>query len=276
MKTYVIATAHLEYRDVRFPSGSVVIDPWRMIPPQEGVNVRSLGRNRPPLISLLVPSRGRPKGFAQMIESARATATYPEHMEIVCYLDIDDPGRFSYPNPHGRNQNGLRYLYGERIVLSAMWNACYDTAKGEILMHCGDDIRFLTDGWDVLVRDTFAAVGDKILFVYGDDLGPNGQIFGTHGFLHRRWVETVGYFVPPLFSSDWNDVWLNEVAQAIDRHQFLPMQMEHLHPYFGKGEYDLTHQEREARGTRDRVVELYESTRDQRLEDARKLKAVMA
>ena len=46
---------------------------------------------------------------------------------------------------------------------------------------------------------------------------PRRKNFLTHGFLHRNWVETVGYFVPPYFSSDFNDTWLNEVADMIGR-----------------------------------------------------------
>ena len=65
-------------------------------------------------------------------------------------------------------------------------------------MHCGDDLTFDTPGWDGVVREAFEQTPDKILFAYGNDLGPHGETFGTHGFVHRRWVETLGYFVPPL------------------------------------------------------------------------------
>lgn len=272
-KVYVIATAHPEYRDWNFHPGDVVIDPWRMVAPKEGVTLMSLGRHRPETISLLVPSRGRPDGLAAMMDTAIATAIYPRQLEFVVYLDEDDPKLDEYRRA---GDERTLVIIGDRIVLSEMWNTCYAESTGQIVMHCGDDIRFLTDGWDQMVREEFDKTPDKILFVYGNDLGPNGEVFGTHGFVHRRWVETVGYFVPPYFSSDWNDVWLNEVANAIGRCRLLPFDTEHLHPYFGKGEYDLTHQEREDRGKRDKVVEQYEATKGERERDARVLRAAMS
>jgi len=43
---WVICTRHPEYADLRFPRGSVVIDPFRYIPDQEGVEIIGIGRGR--------------------------------------------------------------------------------------------------------------------------------------------------------------------------------------------------------------------------------------
>ena len=196
---------------------------------------------------------------------------YPRAIEVITYVDSDDP----YYGDYFNMREAAYVISGERILLSEAWNECFVRATGNILMHAGDDIRFLTEGWDVIVRNAFAGFPDKILFAYGDDLGPNGRTFGTHGFVHRRWVETIGYFVPPLFSSDWNDVWLNEVAEMIGRKIALPIVTEHLHYTFGKAERDQTHADREERGARDDVVNLFKQTRSARVEDAEKLRAVM-
>lgn len=271
MRTYFIATKHSEYADRAFPKGSTVIDPWRYIPDQPGVMVKRIGENKPTLISILVPSRGRPDEFSRMVTSCLDTAIHKRFVEIVAYVDADDPVRDMYP---ARPQ--LRYVYGDRIVLSEMWNECYRKASGEIFMHCGDDIVFRTSGWDVVVREAFASSEDKILLVHGDDCSPNTDALATHGFLHRRWVETVGYFVPPLFSSDWNDVWLTEVADMIGRRVKVPIVTEHMHYAFGKAERDLNTDEREERGRRDNVVEIFQSTAKERRSDAAKLREVMA
>ena len=42
---YFIGTRHERYLGIRFPKGSVVIDPFRYIEPQEGVTIIPLGRN---------------------------------------------------------------------------------------------------------------------------------------------------------------------------------------------------------------------------------------
>lgn len=273
-KTYVITTAHGVYREREFKPGDVVIDPWRMIPDQEGVAVHRLGENKPAMISVLVPSRGRPEMFERMYRTLTETATYPRSIEVVAYLDEDDVTKSEYPT---EGSVKIVYVNGERILLSEAWNSAYGWAKGEILMHCGDDLTFNTPGWDQRVREEFAKLPDRIGLVFGDDLSTNFPDLATHGFIHRRWVEAVGYFLPPLFSSDWNDVWISEVAKSIDR--MIPMPdviIEHWHYTFGKAERDQTHAEREERGARDDVVNLFKKTAKDRKSDAAKLKAVMA
>lgn len=43
---YFIGTEHSRYADYKFPEGSVVIDPFGLIPEQEGVTIRALGRKK--------------------------------------------------------------------------------------------------------------------------------------------------------------------------------------------------------------------------------------
>ena len=42
---FLIGTKHPQFQTFSFPVGSVVIDPWRYIPEQEGVEVISLGKD---------------------------------------------------------------------------------------------------------------------------------------------------------------------------------------------------------------------------------------
>lgn len=220
------------------------------------------------MISILCPSRGRPDSLGEMVATAFATAERPAKVDIVLRLDADDPRLHEYPN-----LSGVTYLTGPRTLLSQCWNQAAEAARGDILMHAGDDIRFRTPGWDRAVTDAFPP--DRIAFVHGRD-GIHDQALGTHGFVHRRWVEAVGYFVPPLFSSDFNDTWLNDVAERIGRRVFLPeVFTEHLHPSVGKAVWDVTHRERLERHAADDVEGLYAGTEHLRVRDAEALRAVM-
>ncbi len=217
------------------------------------------------MFSVLTPTRGRPQNMRQLVESARETST--SDVEFVFYIDDDDTGSIEVAKALG-----VEYVVGPRIVLSQMWNKCYEKSTGDILMHCGDDIIFQTKGWDNLVESAFNEYPDKIVFVYGRD-GYSPDTFGTHGFLHRNWVETVGYFVPPYFSSDYNDTWLNDVSEMIGRKRFIPeLYTEHMHPINGKAEWDNTHQERIERHSRDNVAQIYADKLTDRLRDADKLR----
>lgn len=221
-------------------------------------------------IALLLPTRKRPDNLIRFYESVANTADDPENIEIIVYIDEDDA---SYDKIKLQD---LKKVRGPRIVLSEMWNKCYEKSKADILGHMGDDIIFQTKGWDTVVRSTFDEYDDKIVFLYGDDGGPHTD-FGTHGFIHRKWAEAVGYFVPPYFSSDYNDTWLNDVAKLIGRHRRIDIFTEHMHPAFNKAELDITHQERLTRHRNDHVDELYRSEKmyNERENDADKLRRTM-
>ena len=228
-------------------------------------------------ISILCPTRNRLKFVFDMIVTALDTAKYPELIEFVLYVDDDDN---SYTTLGNRVSNlyddefikNIKIIKGKRIVLSEMWNTCYENSDSDIFMHCGDDIRFRTENWDKKIIDKFNSIPDKIAFLYGDDgTGATKNAFGTHGFLHKNWINTLGYFVPPYFSSDFNDTWLNEVGHLINRHFFVDIYTEHMHPIVGKHTWDQTHKERLERGKQDNVLELYKSMEDERIKDSQKL-----
>jgi len=193
------------------------------------------------MISVLCPTRGRPRSVLRLLQSLRRTAV--ADVEAIFYLDEDDPELQQAADVIHADEHSM-VVIGPRIVLSKCWNRCWDEATGDIGMQCGDDIRFRTPGWDAQVEAVFRLYTDRILLAHGDDGFQHGAL-ATHGFLHRRWVETVGEFVPGIFTSDFNDTWLTEVADALGRRAYLPdVVTEHLHPAAGKGEWDRTHRER--------------------------------
>lgn len=226
------------------------------------------------MISVLVPTRNRPDSVERLLDSAFETAK--TEIEFIFYVDRDDPRKLEVENAIGAGGGKILNGGDERIVLSQMWNRCAAVASHDVMMHCGDDIVFRSDGWDERVLETFEQFPDRIVFVHGRD-GYQDANLGTHGFLHRRWVDAVGYFVPPYFSSDYNDLWLTEVAHELGRRVYLrDVYTEHMHPVVGKGEWDQTHQERLVRHQRDNVEKLYRDTASQRAEDVAKLRAVIA
>jgi hypothetical protein len=227
------------------------------------------------MISILVPTRKRPGNMERLWQSAIKTAESPSDIEIVFYIDDDDSASIGKFGDIGFDKR-IKAVIGDRILLSNMWNECYKQATGPYYQHCCDEIVFRTEGWDTTILQHFDEYPDKILFVHGRDGLQNGRI-GTHGFLHKNWVETVGYFVPPYFSCDYNDTWLTFVADALKRRIYLPgLFVEHMHPDTGKAEIDDTHFERLARGHRDNIHELFHNLIGERQVDANKLRQFIA
>lgn len=207
------------------------------------------------MISLLLPTRQRPAQLTRLVDSAIATAS--GEIELVTFIDDDDTSYddldfdIEWVKVRGPRESG------GIVNLSAMWNACYAASSGEIVMHCGDDIVFRTPGWDQVVYDTFDSYPDNLLFPFGQD---GYQVnFGTHGFIHRDWVNTVGFLFPPRYTSDFNDTFLNDVSKLVGRHVEIDIYTEHMHYICGKAEIDLNTRERLDRHERCRPQDFYYS-----------------
>lgn len=215
----------------------------------------NLHTSTPEMISILVPSRGRPESFAEMVRSAVTAACDPSAIEVVVRLDADDQwGEY----PDSVDDFGVVTVVGKRNTLSSLWNDCYAEASGDILMHCGDDIRFRTNCWDYMVEEQFDDSEDRLILVYGRD-GIADERMATHSFLSREWVEAVGYFAYPSFSSDYTDLFFHTIAERLGRLHFIPeLYTEHLHPAVGKAVYDQTHLDRLERDKTDRNVDRWE------------------
>lgn len=207
----------------------------------------------------------------ECIHEAMANAIAPSFIEPIFYIDSDDEKSQRMAEHIQQVWPQTKYVIGERIVLSDMWNKCVEVSESDIFMQCGDDIRIRTNRWDEIVRNHFDSVQDKITFAFGyDGIHPKGR-FGTHGFLHRRWIDVIGYFLPPYFEADYCDTWINEVATMIGRFHHIPVFTEHMHFTIGKHPLDKTHEERLQRAKDNDVARKYENMRPQRIEDANKL-----
>lgn len=198
-------------------------------------------------ISLILPTRKRPNNMQHLYETAKKTISTNNDLEIIYYIDEDD--LISKQKVEEMKSLGyiVDYCVGPRQTLSNCWNDAYKKSSGEIIGFVDDETRFVTKDWDKIVLSKFNLHEDKICFVGGNDNFYNikwGKNFCTIGFLHRNWIETVGYFVPPYFVADYCDTWLNDVAKEIKRHFWIEdLHIHHLHRLTEYG-LDQTHEQR--------------------------------
>ena len=209
-----------------------------------------------------------------MVESARDTATSPDYIEVVARFDDDDLASASEAK-----KCGALVIVGPRHrEITRMWNECFDACHGSVVQQANDDQVIVTKGWDAMVRRAFDDVPDKIVLVHGDDIFGHRGNFGPHAFVHRKWVECLGYFIPPYYTSDFGDAHINELADRIGRRKFVPFVIEHRHYSHGFPEMeDETTKERLKRHEEDDPDSIYYSPEKmaERARDAQKLAALM-
>lgn len=226
-------------------------------------------------IAVVLPTRNRPKELHRFLGSMVVLADNPEKIKFYLYVDDDDKvtpeaidSALQLIHPR------IFSLIGNRIIMSDMVNKLLPYVEEDIFFLGGDDLVMRTKGWDSIIENTFSNILDKIALLYGDDLSPCSN-FATHPIIHRKWVKSLGYILPPYFSCDYADTWLNELADAIGRKIKIPIVNEHLHWTFGKAKVDLTYFEGKLRFQADRVPDIYNSKTAEREIDLAKLTALI-
>lgn len=117
------------------------------------LHVRPPGERQPGLISITLPSRGRPDMLAASIGSLRERAQRPELLEVLVAHDRDDPATAAAAHELGAAvvwEAPRRFGYADSALYYA---ALLERARGEwCLPTWGDDGLMRTRGWDEIVR----------------------------------------------------------------------------------------------------------------------------
>lgn len=156
------------------------------------------------MIALLCPSKGRPEKLKKMWESAKATSTLP----LKLYLAIDAK---EWPLYQEFTANNIQVLIMPDLLPTAhKWNLLADLAlleKGNKLFFlAGDDMVFETEGWDRAMNTDEAHV-----YALQDSRDEDGT---PHPIMTRKYIEAMGYFVPPMFLHWFIDTWTVSIAKA--------------------------------------------------------------
>ncbi len=144
------------------------------------------------LISLIVPTRGRPRELRRFLASIATTADRPEAIEIVLVIDADDEETLAVN--HARVAIN-RVIVAPGQTMGALNSAGYAASRGRYLMLLNDDVIARTPGWDKKVRACFAAFADDILLVHVNDTVFQQQLC-TFPIVSRRFCTLAGGICP--------------------------------------------------------------------------------
>ena len=172
-------------------------------------------------ISLLMPTRGRIAGATTLIESAYRSAQYPELVEILSYVDEDDPEQGNYVQLFSSLERqlpgcSLVLLNGPRIALSRAWNMLAREGSGQILVVANDDQEFVSRGWDACLQRAVSCAPDGIYCAWFND-GAGNTAYGDFPIFSRRLFNSLGYFTPEFLQFQCNDQWAWDISARLGR-----------------------------------------------------------
>lgn len=192
-------------------------------------------------ITVLCPSRGNPRALFEAAYSFLGTKM-EGGSTFVPVIDSTDPELETYFAFNEEHHLPIEIVPIESTgtMNSALnWAARRYAEKADIVGFIGDDHRFKTRGWDRVVAKVLADNGGGIL--YGDDLAMREEL-PTQVFISSAIIRALGWMgLPPARHLYLDNAWklLGEEADCL---YFLPdIVIEHLHPAYGKAEWDANH-----------------------------------
>lgn len=264
--------------------------------------------------SLLCPTRNRPRSSLTMIESVCRTASHPERVELLFYVDSDDPALQDYRNLFAsvsRRFPALRrceLIVGESMTVGKLWNVLARASSGDVLMMGNDDQVYVDYAWDSRAATALTQYPDRVVCMCLDvgqyrpkvdfneviDAGegllqyPDGVVCMdvNHGrqsrldfpMVTRRWFDALEQFAPEIFEF-WNhDLWLLDIAVRLRRlHPIRDTLVDHLHYGQYLAPFDATYRRHCLNWSRwERDQALFRETAAQREAAAGKLRQLIA
>lgn len=208
--------------------------------------------NTIPQISLLLPTRKRPKLVDRLFHSI-ATCTYRcDKIEVIVYVDDDDVASHAVNSTYF----SVKVIKGPCRTMGGYNTCCYEASSGDIIILVNDDMEIRTPGWDDRVRQMHAEFEDEIYLGYANDLFKKSK-FCTFPIMSRRTCELLGQPYPIEYNRFFIDVHLFDIFKrlqcaGVGRIRYhADIIFEHHHFRAGKGALDETYD----RARRERFID---------------------
>lgn len=232
--------------------------------------------------SMLCPTRSRADNVRKFVRSVHRTCVNPANVELFFYVDDDDPQVDRYVSMIEKIKlkyddfKAIELVIGAPISVSKSWNVLAMKCRGDLLMMANDDQLYVDYGWDYHLDRYYGDSKDDIFAMFFEDgqYPPDG---GDFPIVSRQWYETLGYFTPGIFEFWYNEAWIFDIANRLQRIVRIPkVLVDHLHYSDYKSVLDDTYKRHRLNFEKvNRDTDLFKRTSADREAAAMKLQALM-
>lgn len=194
------------------------------------------------MISFLLPTRGRRSLVERFFESIVETTSSLSQIEVVLYVDDDDADSHDLDSADFH----VTRIIGPAMSMGGYNSACFEKARGDVIILANDDMVIRTKDWDKLVLALHEEFEDRIYLGYANDLFKKSR-FCTFPILSRRTCELLINPYPCEYQRAFIDVHLFDIFMrlrnaGLDRVRYRDdLVFEHLHYRAGKASFDDTY-----------------------------------
>jgi hypothetical protein len=209
------------------------------------------------VISLLVPTRGRPAQVRRFLDSVAERTRDLNSVEVILYVDDDDVE--SHALSHGSVH--VTRIIGPQVSMGAYNTACFKASSGSIVILANDDVIVQTSRWDDYVHDLDREFPDGIYLGYPNDLFKKRRL-STFPVLSRATCDLLVAPFPHEYRGALIDYHLRDIFERLRvlghrRIRYLEhVVFEHCHYRTGKNPFDATYQRRSRFGDDATFLEL--------------------
>ena len=182
-------------------------------------------------ISILLPTRGRPKPLEQCLRTLLDRAKDPSRIEVMLAFDNDDSENIKhfvdvvqpYLDDLGVEYSAIQFERLGYMRLNEYLNELARHSQGSWLFFWNDDAVMKTQDWDQVIRDN----GQEFNLLRAET--NHEHPYAIFPIVPRKWVEITGHLSPHQI----NDAWVSQVAWMLDIVITIPVMVQHER-------YDLT------------------------------------
>jgi hypothetical protein len=182
-------------------------------------------------ISILLPTRGRPKPLEQCLRTLLDQAKDPSRIEVMLAFDNDDTENIAhfvsviqpYLDDLGVEYNAIQFQRLGYTRLNEYLNELARHSQGSWLFFWNDDAVMKTQDWDQAIKDN----GQEFYLLRAET--NHEHPYAIFPILPKKWVELTGHLSPHQI----NDAWTSQVAWMLDIVKNIPVMVHHER-------YDLT------------------------------------
>ncbi len=173
-----------------------------MVPQTTWHRIKYALPKRPPLVSIIIPTRNGCKILKTCLDSIAEKTTYPKYEIIIVDNNSDDPETLAYLDELQNSKKAMVLRYPHPFNYSAINNFGVSRAKGQVVALLNNDIEVITPDWltemvSLALQPGIGCVGAKLYYPNntiqhaGVVLGIGGVAGHSHKYFDRN---ANGYF----------------------------------------------------------------------------------
>jgi GT2 family glycosyltransferase len=168
---------------------------------------RLMWKTKEPSISIIVPTKNKPKVLQTLLNSIFSLTSYPNYEIVLVDNASDDPKVLSYYADLKQNQKIRIIQFDEPFNYSRAINMGAATSHSDLLLFLNNDMQVLQPDWltdlaQWALLPEIGVVGAKLLHANGT-IQHAGVVVGLQGFIGHLYLNAPEHYYALLGSVDW-------------------------------------------------------------------------